>query len=61
MEAEHLKSFTIAYYKRRWVFVPLFYIPKDAYDEETGELYRMRVTLMEGQEPLKPLKRRDSR
>lgn len=61
METEYLKSFTIAYYKRRWVFVPLFYIPKDAYDEETGELYRMRVTLMEGQEPLKPLKRRDSR
>ena len=61
MEAEYLKSFTIAYYKRRWVFVPLFYIPKDAYDEATGELYRMRVTLMEGQEPLKPLKRRDSR
>lgn len=61
MEAEHLKSFTIAYYKRRWVFVPLFYIPKDAYDEKTGELYRMRATLMEGQEPLKPLKRRDSR
>lgn len=61
MEAEHLKSFTIAYYRRRWVFVPLFYIPKDAYDENTGELYRMRVTLMEGQEPLKPLKRRDSR
>lgn len=61
MEAEYLKSFTIAYYKRGWVFVPLFYIPKDAYDEETGELYRMRVTLMEGQEPLKPLKRRDSR
>jgi len=61
MEAEYLKSFTIAYYKRRWVFVPLFYIPKDAYDEATGELYRMKVTLMEGQEPLKPLKRRDSR
>lgn len=61
MEAEYLKSFTIAYYKRRWIFVPLFYIPKDAYDGATGELYRMRVTLMEGQEPLKPLKRRYSR
>lgn len=61
MKAEHLKSFTIVYYRRRWVFVPLFYIPKDAYDEETGELYRMRVSLMEGQELLKPLKRRDSR
>lgn len=51
---------SIAYYKGRWVFVPLFHIPKDAFNEETGEIHRFRFILTEGQEPLKPLRRRSS-
>lgn len=50
----------IAYYRGRWVFVPLFHIPKDALNEETGEIHRFRIILAEGQEPLEPLRRRNS-
>lgn len=63
MKVEYLqdRSLTaIAYYRGRWVFVPLFHIPKCAHNEETGKIHRFRFILAEGQKPLEPLRRRNS-
>ena len=39
--------FTIAYWKKRWVAVPLFHCPEDAVTE-TGELAHFKITALDG-------------
>lgn len=47
-----------AYYEGNWVVVPLFFVPEGALDEETGELHRIKVTILDNS-PLEPLDSRD--
>lgn len=46
-----------AYYEGHWVYVPLFYVPENAIDDD-GLLYRFRVTPVDGQELSDPPLRR---
>ncbi len=48
MKPEFLRAFTLAFYKGRWVKLPMFYVPAAAYDDESGELRICSIELMEG-------------
>lgn len=55
---EYIRTWATVFYQRRWVKLPVFFIPKTAYDPQTGRLSIFRVEVLEGG-PLSELETRD--
>lgn len=46
--------------KKRWVYLPMFYVPKEVFNESTGYLQYFKFTYVTREDPSEPLKKRSS-